>query len=115
VNYAFGTLLYYVAAPHTRWNIVYDIAAREIWFRSDQIPTYKSISMDAFDFSCEAPKLMLDVNAALEGDVEEHFTPYDYEVSLNVFRTFCERYGIKVSEQAAADLTGFFERFECAR
>jgi choloylglycine hydrolase len=115
VNHAFGTLVYWVAAPHTKWNIVYDIAKREIYFRSDQSPTYKHISLSAFDFSCEAPELMLDVNAPLEGDVEEHFIPYDYEVSLNVFRTFCERYGIKVSEEGALDLTRFFEGFECTR
>ena len=115
VNYAFGTLVYYVAAHHTRWNIVFDIADREIHYRSDQSPTYKHISLSAFDFSCDAPKLMLDVNAALEGDVEEHFTLYDPDVNLNVFRTFCDRYGIKVSEQGAVNLTGFFDAFECAR
>jgi penicillin V acylase-like amidase (Ntn superfamily) len=115
VNYAFGTLVYYVAAPHTKWNIVFDIANRDIWFRSDQSPTYKHISLNAFDFACDAPKLMLDVNASLEGDVEEHFMPYDPAVNLNVFRTFCAQYGIKVSEEGATDLTQFFDGFECAR
>ena len=115
VNYAFGTLVYYVAAPHTRWNIVFDIPKREIWYRSDQSPTYKHISLSAFDFSCDATKLMLNVNAQLEGDVEEHFVPYDYDASLSVFRTFCERYGIEVSEEGAGTLTGFYEAFECAR
>jgi len=114
VNYAFGTLVYYVAAPHTKWNIVFDIADREIWYRSDQSPTYKHISFSAFDFSCDAPNLMLDVNAALEGDVEEHFTAYDPRVNLDVFQTFCDRYGINVSEEGAASLTEFFEGFECA-
>lgn len=115
VNYAFGTLLYYVAAPHTRWSIAYDIAGRQLWFRSVQSPTYKHIALDSFDFSCDAPKLMLDVNTAIEGDVEQDFVPYDYDVSLNVFRTFCDRYGIKVSQENTRDLTGFFEGFECAR
>ncbi|MBN2564620.1 MAG: linear amide C-N hydrolase [Candidatus Eisenbacteria bacterium] len=115
VDYAFGTLLYYVAAPHTRWSIVFDMADRELWFRSDQSPTYEHVSFNEFDFSCDAPKLKLDVNVQLDGDVEQHFVPYDSEVNLSVFRTFCERYGVKVSEEEAADLTGFFEGFECAR
>ncbi len=115
VSYAFGTLVHVVAAPQTRWNIVHDIADREIWFRSAQSPTFKHISLDAFDFSCDAPKLMLDVNAALDGDVEGHFTPYDHDVNLNVFRTFCDRYGIKVSAEDAASLIRFFEGFECTR
>jgi len=115
VNYAFGTLVYHVAAPHTRWNIVFDIAERGIWYRSDQSPTYKHISLDAFDFACDAPLLMLDVNAPLEGDVEQHFSPYDNGINLNVFRTFCERYGIKVTEEDSASLIEFFESFECTR
>jgi choloylglycine hydrolase len=115
VNYALGTLVYYVAAPHTRWNIVFDIASREIHYRSDQSPTYKKVSMSALDFSCEAPKLMLDVNAQIEGDVEAHFALYDPTENLRVFRTFCERYGIKVSEADAISLTEFFDGFECAQ
>ncbi|MBW2618151.1 MAG: hypothetical protein JRC92_04690 [Deltaproteobacteria bacterium] len=30
VSYAFGTLTHVVAATHTKWNIVYDIAKREV-------------------------------------------------------------------------------------
>jgi len=115
VDYAFGTLLYYVAAPHTRWNIVYDIAGRQIWYRTDQSPAYKHIALEAFDFSCEAPKLMMDVNTPHEGDVAERFTPYDPDVNLTAFRTFCDRYGIQVGEEDARALTGFFDGFECAR
>jgi choloylglycine hydrolase len=115
VNYAFGTLVYWVAAPHTRWNIVFDVADREIWFRSDQSPIYKHISFSAFDFSCDAPKLMLDVNTSLEGDVGGAFVPYDGDVNVNVRHTFCERHGLKISEQSATSLTQFFEGFECAR
>jgi len=114
VYYAFGTLMHYVAAPHTRWNIVFDIANREIYYRTVRSPAFKHIALGSFDFSCGAPKLMLDVNATLEGGVEEDFVPYDYGISLNVFRTFCDRYGIEISEQDAADFTEFFERFECA-
>jgi hypothetical protein len=103
-----------VAAPNTKWNIVYDIAMREIRFRSAASPTVKRLSLHAFDFSCEAPLLMLDVNAALEGNVERSFTPYDHDVNLEVFRTFCDRSGIEVSAEDAVELMRFFESFECA-
>jgi choloylglycine hydrolase len=114
VNYAFGTLVYYVAAPHTRWNIVYDIAARKLFFRSDQSPTYKHISLDAFDFSCSPPLLMLDVNAQLEGDIEEHFAPYDPAVNREVFHTFTSRWGIWVSEENTTALMEHIHSYECA-
>jgi choloylglycine hydrolase len=114
VNYAFGTLVYYVAAPHTRWNIVYDISARKLYYRTDRSPTYKHVSLDAFDFSCSAPFLMLDVNAQLEGDIEEHFVPYDAAISREVFSTFCSRWGVEVSEAGTDALMEIINAYECA-
>jgi len=114
VNYAFGTLVYYVAAPHTRWNIVFDIDDGDIWYRSDQSPTYKHISLDWFDFSCGEPFLMLDVNARFEGDARGHFASYDADVNLELFRTFCSRWGIEVSDEGSAALIEHFDGYECA-
>jgi hypothetical protein len=114
VDYAFDTLVHYVAAPHTRWNIVFDIADREIHYRSVQSPAGKRIALSAFDFACEAPFLMLDVNAKVEGDVEARFVPYDPAVNLSLFRTFCDRYGIDVTEEDSAGLMEFFDGFGCA-
>jgi hypothetical protein len=115
VNYAFGTLQFHVAAPHTRWNIVYSIADRELWYRTVRSPAYKHIALSDLDLACEAPRLMLDVNAPLEGDVAGRLVPYDPSINLNVFRTFCERYGIEVTREDSADLMRFFDGFGCAR
>jgi len=98
-----------------KWNIVYDIAAREAWFRSAAGQSIKHLSLDAFDLSCEAPLLMLDINTTLDGDVEQSFIPYDHDVNLELFSTFCARWGIKVSEEGAAELMRRFDGLECAR
>lgn len=42
-----------------------EVAARDVWFPSDQSAAYKNVSADAFEYSCDAPRLMLDVNVAL--------------------------------------------------
>lgn len=114
VDYAFETLIHVVGAPHTKWNIVFDIANREVWFRSAASPMIKHLSLDAFDFSCDAPLLMLDMNVVRRGDVAGSFTPYDHDVNLDVFSTFCDRWGVEVSEEDAAALVRHFESFECA-
>lgn len=115
VNYAFGTLVNVVGAPHTKWSIVYDIAKREIWYGTVVSRPVKHLSFKKMDFSCDAPLLMLDVNAAVEGDVEKFFTPYDHDVNLKVFRTICDRFQLGVSEEVAVGLMRQFESFECAR
>ncbi len=114
VDYAFGTLLHYVAAPHTKWSIVYYIAGREFWYRTDRSPDRKHVSLDEFDFSCDARKLMLDVNAQLDGDVEKHFVPYDPILNRRFFSTLCRRFGISVSEESTSDILAFFEAYDCA-
>jgi hypothetical protein len=115
VGYAFETLTRVVAAPHTKWNIVYDIAKRKVYFRSAASPAVKHLSLNAFDFSCGAPFLMIDINAVVEGNIEKLFMPYDREVNMNVFRTHCDRNGIDVSSEDAERLINFFESFECNR
>jgi len=113
VQYAFDTLTRVVAAPHTKWNLVYDLAQREVWYRSAASPGVKHLSLHAFDLSCEAPLRMLDVNAAVGGNVEQAFGPYDPDKNLAVFRTLCDRYGLKVPEEEAVRIMRHFERFGC--
>ena len=114
IGYAFGTLVDVVSAPHTKWSIVYDIPKREIWYGTVVSRPVKHLAFKNLDFSCEGPLLMLDVNAALEGDIEKHFTPYDHDVNMKVFQTLCERYEIEVSQKDAAEVMQHFESFKCA-
>lgn len=112
-TYAFTTLRKVVAADHTKWNIVFDLKSREVWYRSLRSPAVKHISLSAFDYSCDRPLLMLDINTSLEGVVEEHFRPYNHEVNLELFAVFCARWGIDISPEDAAALMDFFDAFEC--
>ena len=59
--------------------------------------------------------MMLDVNAAIVGNVEHAFTPYHHDINMSVFRTFCERYAIDISTEDAVALMRHFEGFACAR
>jgi len=126
VDYSLGVLTETVVAPksfwrdlfnesYTRWSVVYDIAQREVYYRTVDSPQVKHLSLGSFDLSCEAPLLMLDVNAELSGNVSALFAPYEYDTSLKVFREFCDRSGVEISKENAADLMLFFESFECAR
>lgn len=100
--------------PYTRWSIVYDIAQRQVHFRTVESPAVKYLALTSFDLACDASVVMLDVNAELAGNVEQSFKPYDYEINLKVFREFCERWGVEVSKGDAIELMRLFESFECA-
>ncbi len=101
--------------PYTRWSIVFDIPRREVHFRTVDHPGVRRFALDRFDLSCEAPVRMLDVNADLEGAVETKFEPYDHDANLKLFRTFCDRWGVRLSREASASFVRLMEGFECAR
>jgi hypothetical protein len=93
---------------------VFDIKKREVHFRTVDNPKVRNFTLHSFDLSCDAPFLMLDVNAALEGSIDRSFQPYDHDVNLEIFRASCDKLGIEVSEEAATDLVRLFESFDCA-
>jgi len=100
--------------PYTRWNVVFDVTRREIHFRTVATPNVRRLSLASFDFACGASVLMLDVNAEIEGRVDEFFGSYDHDENLQIFRKFCDQWGIEVSAEGAASLIALFESFECA-
>jgi choloylglycine hydrolase len=115
VSYAFDILVNIVANPDTRWSIVYEIAKREVWFGSVMSRSAKHFSLNEFDLSCNAPLLMLDVNASVKGNIKKDFAPYDHDSNLKVFLNLMKRLGNKISAEDANKLMRLFESFKCAR
>jgi choloylglycine hydrolase len=65
-----------VRQSHTLWSIVYDIDKSRIYFKTDATPNIRYMDLTSFDFSCSTPVKILDMNAALSGDVTEDFVAY---------------------------------------
>jgi len=70
-----------VAQPSTRWSIVYDLSAREVYFKTEGNQAIRRFALADFDFSCSAPVRMLDVTLAGAGDVSAAFV--DYSLAAN--------------------------------
>jgi hypothetical protein len=74
VEHAFRTLGN-VAQAHTQWSIVYDLAARRVYWRTAANPQRRWADLRAFDLSCAAAVVMLDVDQG-EGSMTRRFSPY---------------------------------------
>jgi penicillin V acylase-like amidase (Ntn superfamily) len=75
VDYAFN-ILNTIKQQSTIWSVVYDITKREILFKTRLSPEIKVIRMKDFDFACDKPMMLLDINIKKGGDVSKNFTPY---------------------------------------
>jgi hypothetical protein len=115
LEYLLGIVTKTIKMDDTKWSIVFDIEKREIHFQTKDSPTLKSIRLEAFDLSCNAPFKMLDVNTPLLEDVSKEFIPYDHDRNLAVFLKFCERWGVDVSSENATALIRFLDGFGCAK
>ena len=63
-----------VAKPgYTRWSIVYDLGASEVYFKTDTDEAIRRFTGTGFDFSCRTPVKILDVTAPGSGDVATVF------------------------------------------
>lgn len=66
-----------VAKPgYTRWSIVYDLGAGEVYFKTDTNEAIRRFTVTGFDFSCRTPVKILDVTAPGSGDVATVFVDY---------------------------------------
>ncbi len=60
----------------TRWSIVYDLGANELYFRTDRNEAIRRFTVTSFDFSCRTPMKMSDVTEPGSGDVATAFVDY---------------------------------------
>lgn len=84
VQDAFDVLARVAQGPYTQWSIVYDMPRLEIQFRTAGHEALRKVRLSAFDFACANPVKILDVNAALEGDVTERFSDYTAKANLDL-------------------------------
>jgi penicillin V acylase-like amidase (Ntn superfamily) len=71
----------------TRWSIVYDLGASELYFKTDTHEVIRRLSMTRFDFSCRTPMKMFDVTTPGSGDVSTHFVDYSPAANGTVVET----------------------------
>jgi hypothetical protein len=66
-----------VAQPYfTRWSIVYNLGAGEVYFRTEGNRAIRRLALAGVDFSCGTPVKMLDVTTGGAGDVGPAFVDY---------------------------------------
>jgi hypothetical protein len=80
VGFAFSILDAVKTPGYTQWQIVYDLASREIHFRTAKNHQLKRIRLTAFNFSCTEPVLGFPINSEGGGDVSDNFSQLtDYQ------------------------------------
>jgi choloylglycine hydrolase len=87
VEYAFDILTNVAQGDRTKWSIAYDIAKRRVYFHTFVNSQIRYFDLTAFDFSCDTPVKVLDINADGSGDITNNFVDYARQLNRNLIGT----------------------------
>ena len=91
VDYAFDILTSIgagkVGQHCTAWSVVYDIKNLQIYFKTFENRNIRVVKLSDFDFSCDTPSSVLDLNQDLEGDVSGDFFEYTSMINRILIET----------------------------
>jgi choloylglycine hydrolase len=66
---------------YTKWNLVYDLGRRRAYYRTSGASRVKWLDLGTQNLSCKAPVRVLDLEAAVEGDVQKALRDYTIEAN----------------------------------
>ena len=87
VHNAFAMLDDVAQGDHTQWSIVYDIRDKRAYFRTRAARDVRWLDLDGQAFDCKSPVAMLDINAALSGDIANKLKAYVASVNVQLVRS----------------------------
>ena len=92
-----------------QWSIAYDVQHRRISFHTLNNGDIRYFDMNSFDFSCQTPVRVLDIQEDLSGNVAGDFIDYTYEIN----RTLIGK-TLHASDEVLDALAGYPETTVCA-
>jgi penicillin V acylase-like amidase (Ntn superfamily) len=117
VDYMYKTLSAADSGNRTQWSIVYDIRMRKIYFKTVSRPEIKSIDLKDFDFDCESPVMVLDINSKLSGDVTAKFEPYAQKINRQLLeKSFSNTGFLKgLSPEVLDQISAYPDKTTCSK
>ena len=80
-DYTFTILSKLTWVVPNMWSIAYDVQHRRISFHTLNNKDIRYVDMSSFDFSCQTPVRVLDIQEDLSGNVADDFIDYTYELN----------------------------------
>ncbi|MBN2260735.1 MAG: linear amide C-N hydrolase [Clostridiales bacterium] len=71
---------------NNKWSIVYDISNLKMYFLTSIGPDIKYLDFDSFNFSCNTPVQLFDINSDTSGDIADKFLNYSEELNIDFIK-----------------------------
>ena len=81
IDYAFSILESVDNPDWTQWSIVYDVTNRAVHFKTKDAPRLKKFAFGDFDFDCQSPSKVFDMQTDKKGDISGQFIEYSTAIN----------------------------------
>jgi penicillin V acylase-like amidase (Ntn superfamily) len=102
----------------SEWSVVFDFRASRLYISTAKNSDLRYFSLTDFDFSCQNPVEVLDINGPGSGDVRSKFVPYTTELNRKLVEatySVYNSYGLfPTSEETLNELINFPDTTTCA-
>jgi penicillin V acylase-like amidase (Ntn superfamily) len=114
-DFAFSILDKVAQVNYTKWSIVYDISNKKIHFKTDSNRDIKTIEFSVFDFACNKPATMFNMNQDGKGDISKKFILSDKKIKQQVLHQAVteSRSHVTISKKEEAELLDFETGVSC--
>jgi penicillin V acylase-like amidase (Ntn superfamily) len=99
VNYAFNVLQSVASPSRNKWRLVFDITNQRFYFLTDRNQNIRYVDLSYFDYSCDTPVKILDMNSSLSGNIQSYFTEYNYDTNHALIAFVAETLAPYIGEQ----------------
>ncbi len=111
LDYTFDILFNLRWQIPTQWSIAYDIQNRRINFHTLDNGDIRYFDINSFDFSCNTPVKILDIQEDLSGEISDDFIDYNYDINRDLVEK--AYVGYDVSDEFLDAISGYPETTEC--
>lgn len=103
------------SGERTQWSIVYDIKQLKVYFKTASNTNLKSFDLNDFEFNCDSPVMLLDINTRLTGDVNGKFEVYTKNINRKLLEKSFAKTGFlnNLSPEALDQISAYPDRSVC--
>lgn len=115
VEEAFRILDRIAQGRYTKWAIVYDSSQRRVYFKILANPDMRFINLEAFDYSCKTPVMVLDINTQGKGDMTNQFREYSFTLNRELVENAYRKtsFTSKMPDSTLDEVARFPETLNC--
>lgn len=117
VDYMFDILRAVDSGERTQWSMVYNIKQLKIYFKTVSSTKLKYVDLSDFDWACESPVLVLDINTNESTDVSAKFKPYSQKINRRLLEKSFAKTGFlnNISPEALNQISAYPDRSVCVK